>query len=863
MLRILKRLFSGNESRLKDAEILRAVFRDRYHHFKLLLNANNRALDHMAEIQDALRGSKAFGMDFVRSRCTAISTSVWRMIDNLNHLAPDKYAALNDRFKAIQNRINHFLQSKSAAKDVPFVVPLDRVDIGMKDTVGSKAAALGEIKNRLHLRVPRGFVVTAEAYRRFLEFNDLQGEIDRRIQAADKDRLDRLYDLSAGIRRLITRCPLPPDLEAAMDESFQALEKTEGRTITVAMRSSAIGEDSEGGSFAGQYGTELNVSRENIYRAYLDVLASKYTLHAMTYRLKRGLRDEDVPMCVLCMTMADASSSGVIYTRNPTDPQDRRIVITSVWGLPKAVVDGSSNPDLFLVSHQQPPKVEKKEIALKDHAYICFPEEGVCRLEMGPEKRGMPSITEDQAVDLARLAMLLEDYFGYPLDIEWAITHNAKPLILQCRPLHGAGKPMDKASGKISAASIDTVILSGGITASRGAASGPVFIVRKDADALRFPKGGILVAAHALPRYASLLGLAAAVVTEKGGITGHLANVAREFGVPALVGMTGILTAVVDGQRITVDADGCAVHDGVVQSLLEEVPSHTTPIDRGPVYLALADTARLIIPLNLVDPDAPSFLPEHCRTFHDITRFCHEKAVQEMFRFGKDHRFPERAGKQLVCRIPMQWWVLNLDDGFREEVPGRYVTLEQIVSVPMRALWEGISAFPWEGPPPVDAKGFMSVMFEASRNTALVPGMPSRYGAKNYFMISRNYCSLNSRLGFHFSIVEALVSERDTENYISFQFKGGAADDKRRSRRTAFIGDILVEHDFQVDLKSDHLLARIADLEEKEMTRRLKILGYLTIHTRQLDMIMSKEEAVQYYRAKIAGDLERLLGPEK
>jgi pyruvate,water dikinase len=521
------------------------------------------------------------------------------------------------------------------------------------------------------------------------------------------------------------------------------------------------------------------------------------------------------------------------------------------------VVDGSVTPDLYVVSRQRPLTLIRQEIRNKEHKFVCLPGEGVLMQE--DEHGQAPVLTEAQALELAGIALTLEDHFQAPQDIEWCLSRDGRIHILQSRPLKQLSAASREAEPWTSGPD-HPIALRGGEMAGPGVAAGPVYLVRNNLDLLQFPEGAVLVTAFPHPSWATLLSRAAAVVTDRGGITGHLANVAREFGIPALFNTGEATTRLTPGEIITVDAEGRSLYRGRVEELLKQADTRKGIMLGTPVGETLKEVMTFITPLNLTNPEAPDFRPSGCRSLHDITRFAHEVAVKEMFAFDKHRAFSKYFIKRLVTDVGMEWWVLDLEDGFKEEVAGNTVELDNIASVPMLALWQGITAVQWSGPPPVDTRGFMSIVMGAATDPNLAAAGGTIFGNQNYFMISRDFCNLTSRLGFHFSTVEALVGEQPFENYIRFAFKGGAADYPRRVRRARFVADLLELHHFKVDVKEDSLFARLEGEEKDYMLSRLRILGYITIHTRQLDMIMLNEDDVQYYAEKLRADLEKISG---
>ncbi|MDY6989766.1 MAG: PEP/pyruvate-binding domain-containing protein [Thermodesulfobacteriota bacterium] len=846
---LFKKVFKGKGKPEESPEVLRSVFKVRYWSFKTLLNANNATLEIISDMERALHGTHGFGMAFIRANCTAVSVNVYKIIQNMNEISSNRYAPLFDVFGEIRDKVNRVLDERKGVETGEWALPLEALNKEAADQVGSKMANLGEIRNRVGLPVPEGFAITASAYNRFLEYNNLQEEINRRIQPLDLEDMEMLHKASADIQQLMIRSQLPPELEEAIQSHYRGLEEKTQKGMNVSLRSSAVGEDTEKSSFAGQYRSELNVNHEFLGHTYKEILASKYTPQAMTYRLTMGFKDEDSAMCVGCMAMVDAVSSGVMYSRDPGNIRNKVVLINAVWGLAKTVVDGTVSPDLFVVSKESPRQILKKEIRRKDQKFVCLAEEGVCQLALVDEEKDHAAISDDHALALAQLADRLEDHYGAPQDIEWSIGQDGVIRILQSRPLRQLDVEKKAVEEVTAWKEVEApVLLEGGVTASPGIATGPAFVVKTTVDLLQFPSGAVLITEHSLPQWAAALSRAAAVITDRGGIAGHLATVSREFRLPALFDTVEATSKIKNGTILTVDAEGRKVYEGKVESLLREASAAGVNLMRGsPVYNTLEKALQHISPLNLTDPDGPSFKPEACQTYHDITRFCHEKAVKEMFSFGKDHHFPERSSKQLVCDIPVKWWVIDLEDGFKEPVDGDKVKLENIASVPMLALWEGITAIPWKGPPPVDAKGFAAIMFRSTMDPSLDPARQSRYAEKNYFMISKNFCNLASRFGYHFSTVEAFINDRPKENYVTFSFKGGAADLDRRVRRIKFIEHILKQFDFRIEINEDWMAARLEGNDQDFMIERLKVLGYVSMHTRQLDMIMGNQAKVNYY----------------
>ena len=262
-----------------------------------------------------------------------------------------------------------------------------------------------------------------------------------------------------------------------------------------------------------------------------------------------------------------------------------------------------------------------------------------------------------------------------------------------------------------------------------------------------------------------------------------------------------------------------------------------------------------ITPLNLLDPRGENFQAENCTTYHDMTRFAHEKAMSELFQISA--RDPEEDGtRRLSSTLPLEIHVIDLGGGLAPEAKELAVVKPgHLRSRPFVAYWRGVEAVGWKGPRPVDLAGFMSVVMSTATDT----NIRERLHEKNFAIIAGDYLNLSNRLGFHFATIESFLGSPE-ESYVSLTFYGGGAELERRRRRVRFLAKVLQHLDFRVELKEDSISGRIDGYDAATLEGKLELLGRLMMVSKQLDMSMLSEEAVdQYYREFFAesGDLKK------
>jgi len=459
---------------------------------------------------------------------------------------------------------------------------LRRTDIPL---VGGKNANLGEMTSA-GIPVPPGFAITAYSYKKFIEETGIAAKIYEIIGETVTNPSDPAqYEIaSKKIRELIEATPMPKEIENAIKSAYEELCKKLGvKEVFVAVRSSATAEDLPDASFAGQQETYLNVKGVNeVLEKTVKCWSSLFTPRAIFYRTEKGFAHERVLISVGVQKMVNSKAAGVIFTINPVTGDPSQIVIEGNYGLGESVVSGAVTPDDFIVD-KNTLRIIDKRVSKKKVQYVRDPATGkTVHVEVPLEKQEQPCLTDEEILKLAELAKRIEQHYGKPQDIEWAIDSDLpfpnNVFIVQSRPetvwsLKMAETPKIEVPTMKPTAELK-VIVKGIAAGKRGFGLGKAKVVLNPQDAAKvMQKGDILVTDMTNPDYVPFMKLASAIVTDKGGVTCHAAIVSRELGIPCVVGTENATKLMVSGKEYTVDSRSGVVYEGIIPSLTEQLSS--------------------------------------------------------------------------------------------------------------------------------------------------------------------------------------------------------------------------------------------------------------------------------------------------
>lgn len=796
-------------------------FRLMYETLRSFLDRNNRTLRVLSDLEadlDHLHPSS----EQIRGEVCAILEESLLMAQECNRLAGDRYDELYPVIFRIMAEVGNLFEEARAEGRGPLLVSLDDPNAQDPERVGGKAAAVAKVRRILGEAVPPGFVLTTEAYRRVLEHNRLQDRI--RLLLKDlKVTVDRAWFQAAcaTIREWIRKGTIPEDVDAAIQEAAAPLR--DAAPAGWAVRSSAIFEDGPH-SFAGLFESELHVAPEGFHAAVLGVMAGRFLDRAVLYRLHRGIPEKDTPMAVLFMPMVEPAASGVIFTRDPADPEAETMLVSAVEGLGDRVVRGMVKADTFRLTRSPAPEIVE-----------AIPASG----EAGGGGFRPAYVSEETLRRVGEAAWRVREALGYDVDMEWAVEREGPIRFLQARRVVFHGRVERRRGGTRR----ELALVEGGITIFPGRAEGYVYRLAPGSDFAAVPPGSVVVVDQPGPELTPLLPRAAALLAAEGNPMGHLSTLAREFAVPSIFQLGRGVDRLEAGRMVSVDATVRAVYDGsrwpgIHERVLARIRGGGRPPRSGPLH-------DRILALNLTDPDAPGFEASKCRSLHDVLRFMHEMSVRAMFTFGdRERRGAARRSRRLETALPVRLFVIGLDAA---AVPDKKrVAPEEVESIPFRAFWRGFAdpRLPW----PDRWRREMMGLSREFRETVLggFKG-PRRASDANYVMAAADYMNLNARFAYHYSMVDAVVGPGAENNHVYFSFRGGGGSDAHRALRARFLDRVLRRSRFEVDRRGDEVIAWLRRYPRETCEEMLERLGRLLVCSRELDATLRNEPAVRMY----------------
>ncbi len=751
--------------------------------FKRILAANTAALEGMARMDRALGGEYVFDAAYLESAVREVCRLTHLSAYHLNGMADETWVGLYDAYLTVKDALEDILAGGMGLYASRRVLPFAEIGWEMEPLVGLAAAGLAVLGRRMGLPAPDGLAVTATG------MVDLAGE----------DREAVLGEVEAGVAALYARLGGPRPLELTLSA---AGADGAGKVLATAVADSAAA--------AAQAVAELARDREA--EAAVAVCLRPLLAGTLAGTLQTLAHDPNLPPAMLATARPMAAAA----------PADRAAPVDRCWFSRAA-------PHAPLRTR---PAVKPLDSALPGGRPL-FP-------SRGRSLRGSGFLTPRQGATLAELGLAAERALGGPCLLSWVLDVDGGFWLTGLEPAETAYPEWaDEPEADDDFPGADDLLLSGGQIACGGVGAGPVVRLNDDTAPAAVPLGSVGVARTASPALSRLVPRLGALLAEVGTPASHLATVAREHRTPAIFGLKGAVDLAA-GTLVTVDAEQTAVYRGVAESLLRQAAMLDARLGSEPEYLVLRRLLRHIRPLNLVDPEAATFAPAHCRTCHDILHFAHEKAVESLLAIDVSGRGGLGTPRRLREESPFALGVVDVGGGLAGD--GDTVALDEVTSLPLKAFLEGLLRPETRRQEPARL-GLGDIMAGLGRTSRALEAAPRAAGA-NLALAAADYANITLRLGYHFSVVDAVVSDRPEHNAIYFRFAGGFADGDRRARRADLLLAVLERLGFRASRQGDLVVGKRKLLEADEALNVLRLLGALAAYTRQLDVELASEDDV-------------------
>mgnify|MGYP006281598899 FL=1 len=791
------------------------LIQKKYRAFQRLRQGDRSALELISRLEEIQQRNLPCDVEHIKHLCRLLDQEVGNLVASLAAFNPLRYALLHNYHRKYAFYVRLALMEEEASTEPPYVLTLDAPR--QEDRVGGKGATLSTLLSTHGLHVPQGFAITTRAFHLFIRQNRLEGMIREQLSRLGPDGFEDIEDISREVRREIMTGDIPGELNEEVRNSLKTLGLEDA---ALAVRSSAVAEDVQA-SFAGQYQSLLNVQPGDWQEAYKRVIASKYSPHALTYRIGQGMSDRMTPMAVLVMPVIQSKVSGILYTRGQEKASEASLYMVSGFGEDLAAGAGFEARATF--------DTQTHELELLNPA----------------------GLLDDSIVqDLFALGQDLDRLFGQGQDVEWVVDHADRIHIVQSRPLRTSRTVTSELPDYDPAE-----VLCTGQWVSSGRASGLVFRLGPAQSPASVPAGSILVTDELPPELTLALPRTSAIVALKGSPACHLASVAREAGVPVICNAPSARNLLPD-QWISVDGDQGLVLDGQRFPPGQPETQGQQPHVQSPVRTMLEQALTSISPLSLRDPNSDEFSIQACQSLHDIVRFVHESGVREMFSLVGRRGLNTYGAKRLLSHLPLVMHVLDVSQGLASEAAAsKTVTEEQLLSEPMKHLFAGLSS------PVVDwDPAILHYDWDAfSKSSASFVNVEKSTLFSSYAILASDYLHALLRFGYHFAVVDTVLRTEAEQNYIHFSFKGGGGDDEQRSYRVELIKLILEHFLFSVTIASDLLEASFDRRGPAESAAALHVLGIVLGKTVLLDMRLKDEAHVVELSTSIISQIHDLL----